>query len=209
MKFADVLALRPAANDSASILAAIEKAEAAARAAISRAHELERQRTASLLTATDAEMEAAEREAAEARRGAERIGALLNEMQTALEAARRREAVEAVREQIEQANKLGEDFVAAWKAKYAKAASVIRDLLLMEAASVKADQQAREAIEEARSRGITDALPELAHARSALFGPNRIMGDAIQLPGPAGELHWHPDAGCFWFQPHQAPRRAW
>ena len=98
MKFADILALRPEADDSASIRAAIERADLKRIEAINRAGDLERRMSAGLLTDDDATMAANEQAATEAKRAADRIEALLAEMRVALAAAEQREGADHAEE---------------------------------------------------------------------------------------------------------------
>lgn len=87
MKFADVLAIRPATTDPACLSIAITEAKAKRIAVLDFASALESEITAKLLTADDEEMEAKEREAATARRAADRLEALIVQMCRALEDA--------------------------------------------------------------------------------------------------------------------------
>jgi hypothetical protein len=93
LTLAEVQALRPPASDAASIRAAIARAEAAQDAALDRAEAIERHMAAALLTASDEAMEVAEREASLAKRGADRLGALLEELRISLAAAEGRDAL--------------------------------------------------------------------------------------------------------------------
>ncbi len=149
MKFLDILALRPAGDDTVSIRAAIERAEIVRNDTITRAGELERAMTRSLLTATDAEMEVAEREAAEAKRAADRLEALLAEMRAALVLAEQRElqADEAARRRAALA--ADADFVAAWRKGYPKICELCATILV-------AQRVADEALAEA---GLRNDLP--------------------------------------------------
>ena len=88
MKFADILAIRPDTTDPACLSTAIDKAKTARIEALDRASAIEAEMSRTLLTADDATMEAAEREAAIARRAADRLEALIIQMNAALEATR-------------------------------------------------------------------------------------------------------------------------
>ena len=87
MKFADVLAIRPATTDPACLSIAIAEAKAKRIAALDFASALESEITAKLLTADDEEMEAKEREATTARRAADRLESLIVQMCRAMEDA--------------------------------------------------------------------------------------------------------------------------
>lgn len=134
MELPSISALRPKDTDSVSIRAAILAAEIARAEALDRAGRLERQMKAALLTATDAELEQAEREAGNSRRGADRIGALIAELRTALADAEAREAGDV--EQARRAAVLAADaaFNAIWTKQYS----------LIEAAAAKVLAAARD-----------------------------------------------------------------
>jgi hypothetical protein len=100
----DIKALRPKAEDSVSIAAAIEAAEAAQVAAEAHAKERAAFRAGALLTATEDELIEAERDAARARLIIDRIGALLQKLRGELADALRRERLDGVRRTIEEAN---------------------------------------------------------------------------------------------------------
>ncbi len=208
MRFDQVMALRPKAGDSASIQAAIDAAKAAGDTARRRADELEAWRKASLLSAADEEMEAAEREAAEARRGAERIDALIEAMRTELGVATRREAVERVLAAVADANAKATRFAEAWREKYAGAAATIHGILQLEAEAVRAAEEAREARKKlCDAKMATDEeLPHPQGVHGDLFGHwTHVMGKAVQLPGPNGEL----DERSFWRPERHEFRRHW
>ncbi|MBN8872848.1 MAG: hypothetical protein J0H67_08435 [Rhodospirillales bacterium] len=115
MKLSDILALRPAADDSATIRASIAKVEAARAEAINRAGSIERDMRASLLTATDAQMQHAERDAATAKLAADRLEMLLGELRPALDAALAREAADVAAVRRDEAIALDAAFVATWR----------------------------------------------------------------------------------------------
>lgn len=115
MNFVDILALRPAANDSASLIDAIAKAEDARIQALDQASHLNAEMARTLLTADDATMEAAEREAATARRASDRIEALIGQMKPMLAEAQEREAADGVQRLVESAIAADEIFVATFR----------------------------------------------------------------------------------------------
>jgi hypothetical protein len=160
MKLNEILALRPAADDSASIRASIEQVEAARAKAINRMGTIERDMRASLLSATDAHMERAEREAAEAKRAADRLGMLLDELRPALAAALAREDAAAAAGRREAALALDTAFLALWREN-------LPEILELCGAILEAKRAADAAFPGAVDRGELPrlALPELAFVR--------------------------------------------
>lgn len=114
MNFTEILALRPEGDDSASIRAAIERAEVKRTEAINRAGELECRMKTGLLTDDDATMAANEAAAAEARRAADRIGALLREMLPLLKEAEAREVEDCSEALRQRAREADAAFVKLW-----------------------------------------------------------------------------------------------
>lgn len=114
MQLSSILSLRPKDTDAASISAAIDKAEAASAEALDLASSLDHKAAGSLLTATDAEIDQAERDAAAARRSADRIDALIGELKGALAEAMQREKVDERAARIAEAVRLDGLFVDAW-----------------------------------------------------------------------------------------------
>ena len=90
MELSEILKLRPASADTASVRAAIAKTEAAHAAELARLAEAEQAIAAVLLTATDKTMATMEADASGIRRGVNRLEALLIEMRDSL-----RRAIEA------------------------------------------------------------------------------------------------------------------
>jgi hypothetical protein len=146
----NIATLRPTASDSASIRDAIAKAEAARTTALDHAGHLDRAMKAALLTASNEELEQAERDANNARRDADRIGALIEELRARLADAEDREAGDHEQDRRAAAIAADEVFVAAWRKHFVKLAEAA-------AAILQAKRQADEAIAAIDRNGL--ALP--------------------------------------------------
>jgi hypothetical protein len=191
MKLDDVLALRPTATDSGSLRAAIHTSQATIARLKVRADELATQRGALLLSASDEDLEEREREIAESHRAADRITALIHEMQRDLISAEFREAKDGAIQSANEANEASDAFLNWWRTEYPRLASEIIEGLNLE---IQAEHQ-REAARIAAAKVASADLPSLPKIRSAVA---EIMGNpslwgwslyrAFQLPSVEGKV---------------------
>lgn len=226
MMDAELLAsLRPEAESSAAIEAAITRGKAAL-ADIERATAARDDGLLRLVMDGAGPIELAAEEGAinAARRTAGMVGRVLAELEARLPAARRREAVARLRELAEKAERASAEAAAAWqgdhaevaeadetaapwRGSYAEAAGRIRDLLgLLAAADRAADAFGRATAIAIRGGeiGKEDAPPLCLPARELLGASGEEVGKLIQLPSPEGRLH----SGAFWV-PAEVLRDTW
>ena len=190
----EILALRPADNTTAAIKAALARAKSARDEALNHAETLEKSAARALLTASDDELLSKERDAALARLSADRISALLPELEEMLPAAERRESVEHITALADRSNSLGEACAAAWRDYPAIVAPLVA-LLTQTREADAAWHAARAALDGAyRSRrdwqpGEIPSAVNLPAHRAMFTGLHVHPVDAIQLPatepGPA------------------------
>lgn len=219
MTLQEILDLRPKGTDRASIVAALEAAKAARVSTLEKAEALERQAAAGLLTATDEELLDLEQQAQSARLAADRIDKLLAEIGALLPPAERAELVATANADLASATKLSEDFCAAWKAKYLKAAMEIVALLELEKQASRAweDMHRRlHQIQATRSDWASGEFPGVGIAPHREMFAGFFYGDGgsaypphfVQLPGvdPAKKTLWTlagPDARLISLKPGQ------
>lgn len=174
---------------SAEIRAAIDEAAAALPSARAEADRIEKQRKASLLTASDEEMEKAERQVAERRRTAERIEVALDVLRGLLTTAEAQDAVQQVKE-LEEAfqQKLGA-LEGAWKKSYPGALATVKKLLALEAEAETAFRLWSLG-QERWAKQADENQPPLAEATGF---PSRPLGLSllrrmVQMPDAQGRL---------------------
>lgn len=207
MDLDDVLALRPVATDSASIAAAIARAEAARADTLARAEALAAEIPDLLLVADNASITAKEAEAVDARRTVERIDVLLEAMRQTLPEAERQERIAAFAADAQAVHAKGVNALNAWLCGYAEAAERIAHILrLMDEAHREAVRVWQERDRLVRAGFSPDELPTVTFAPgdALAIDPFGNPADAVQLPGPMGELN----SRAAW-KPKNAPLRFW
>ncbi|TCH97641.1 hypothetical protein EJV46_16115 [Roseococcus sp. SYP-B2431] len=200
MQYADVMQLRPEAQDSASLAGAILRAERARVESLNRVKDLAGQRSAALLTSDDAELQAMEQQAADAQRAADRIAALIEAMRAEMEVASEREKKEQALHLLEGSNRVATAFLTWWREEYPKHAEAIRAGLLLEQQAHSARAVAQAALE---STGLN--RKSLIYTSAEITGSGSLwslhMGAAFQLPSldgtvwPRASKHFEP----YWF----------
>jgi hypothetical protein len=155
MELSEILSLRPAARDSASICTAIERAETARAAELDRAGMLDAEAARLLLSATDAEIEQRERKAEAARRSADRLDVLIRELRGALERAEHEERADHTAELVAAAVRADAAFVAAWKKHLAPLAEVAAKIVSAKRAADDAIATAQRALGAEHGLGAT------------------------------------------------------
>lgn len=197
MKLEEILALRPKDATAEQIRSALMKARSIVETLRLQADELAEKRAASLLSADDAELLATEEEASRNRLAADRILILITQMEGDLKAAIAREAADRVHAAVLEVNAQAEQFMAAWRKDYPKAAGMIVRLLEMDRAHVEAMDRLSAIMVEAESDGATarEDTPAVITPRHELFHSwTAEIGNAIQLPSVDGCLNHSP----FW-----------
>lgn len=197
MKLEEILALRPKDATAEQIRAALVKARSVVETLRLEADELAEKRAASLLSADDAELLAAEEAASRNRLAADRIILLIAQMEGDLKAAIAREAADRVHAAVLEVNEQAKQFIAAWRKDYSKAAAMIVRLLEMDQAHMQAMERVSSIMAEAQEDGAKprDDTPELIIPRHELFHSWMAeIGHAIQLPSVDGCLNASP----FW-----------
>ncbi|ONG47966.1 hypothetical protein BKE38_22370 [Pseudoroseomonas deserti] len=118
MELSKILGLRPKLQNAESIAAAISQAEALQAQAISREAELKASRGALLISGNAKEVEAGERELAEVRAEAERLGVMVEALKPKLLQAQKEEKSAAFRKKLAEADRLAAEFVELWTTRY-------------------------------------------------------------------------------------------
>jgi len=182
MDMKTVMALRPTADDSASIAAAIQNAEQAEKQARAKATDLEAARAKALLTASDAEIERLERDAALSLRGADRVAAMLPELREQHAAAVLRELREAAEAETIAYNATVAAFMKKWEKDFPHAVESLRGLLTE--CQKMGERRHFPARERAAAAGVKDlsvvrALPAMKLKIGTLY----YRGVAYEIPG--------------------------
>lgn len=200
MNLEEILALRPKDATAEQIRAALQKAGSAVETLRVQADELAEKRAASLLSADDAELLSTEQAASRNRLAADRIVILIGQMEQDLKAAIAREAADRVHAAVLEVNGQAEQFMAAWRKDYPKAAGMIVRLLEMDRAHVQAMEQLAAIVREAHEDGAEarEDTPAVITPRQELFHSWMAeIGNAIQLPSVDGCLNhsafWRPN----------------
>jgi hypothetical protein len=191
MKFSAILAAhaegRP--TSAATIREAIEEAKTALPAAKAEADEIEKQRRTVLLTASDEELEKAEKQVAERRRTAERLEVALETLSQLLAAAEDNDAVAQVQVLAEDFRQKQAALEATWKKSYPTALATVRKLIAMEEEAERAfrawDLGRRRVLEGHPERG--EALPEAEGFPSKTLGFTRLS-EMFHMPDATGRL---------------------
>ena len=182
MDMKTVMALRPTADDSASIAAAIQSAEQAEKQARAKAADLEVARAKALLTASDAEIERLERDAALSLRGADRVAAMLPELREQHAAAVLRELRQAAEEETVAYNATVAAFVKRWEKDFPRAVESLRGLLTE--CQKMGERRHFPARERALVGGVKDLSVVLAPpAMKMKVGTLYYRGAAYEVPG--------------------------
>jgi hypothetical protein len=202
MELTKLLGLRPKLQTAESIAAAIAQAETLHGQAVAREAELKAGRGALLLDGSAKEVDAGERELAEVRAEAERLGVMIEALKPKLEHAKLQEKAAAFRKKVEQLEKDAAQFVAWWTSRYPELANEIREGLLIEE---RAEQALRKLSSELSadpklSEVVGGALPKRPFNR---LNPDplgvysmQVMGIQTRLRPIAGD-HSQPIWGAF------------
>lgn len=197
--------LRPKDDTAAAIEAAIAAADARRQAGEARVKDVSAKWRALLLAGTDAEIDAAEADLAQANREVSRAAAVAQSLAAQLPHARRGEAVAEVVLAVHEANEAAVAFKVWLEETYPGLAAAMLKGLLMETAAIEAYRRAR-ATQEKHKDGVTAAdLPApLFTASGALAGSGHwadVFGKRVSLPLPVTDarlfgqdMAWKPDS---------------
>jgi hypothetical protein len=202
MDITKLLGLRPKMQTSEAIGAAITQAEAERAEALTRIDELTAGRGALLLTGDEKAVEAGERELAELRAQAERLGVMVEALKPTLRQAKMQEKVAEIRALSEEAEKDTAAFTAWWQKRYAGLAQELRDGLLLERKAEQTLRQLGEAaadMEAFQASGV--AMPARPIDRIYLAGqnPTLAVGSMVRLPPASGQPS-RDASNYIWFQ---------
>jgi hypothetical protein len=169
MTIENITALRPKADDSTSIADAIAAAEKARDTASKTAVDRRGKAATALLTATDAEIDAAEAEAIKADRTVQRIEVILTELRPKLVEAQEREQAEANQILVDEAVRLDAAFVTAWGKHYTPLVEAAAKIAVAKRAADVALQSAQQALGITTGLGSTDLPSHEAALHRSIF----------------------------------------
>jgi hypothetical protein len=191
MKFSAVLsaAAKGTPVSITDIREAIAEAQAALPTALEEAAKIEAQRRAVLLTASDNDLEQAERQVAERRRTAERLEVALVALASDLKKAETAETTNEVAALAAIYRQKAEAVEAFWKKSYPGALSAVRMLLELEADADLAltTWQRRRAVAVRNQAALEEELPIPPNLATPIFGLSRLK-EVVQMPDTNGRL---------------------
>jgi hypothetical protein len=201
--------LRPKDSSAAAIQAAIAAADAKRQAAEARAKDGAAKLPALLLTASDAEIDAAEAEIARDNRDAARAGAVAESLRAQLPIARKAEAVAAVAGAVHRANEAAVAFQVWIEDRYPALVAAMVEGLHLEVAAIDAYRRARSLRDLHQADIAATDLPSPLNTASGLLagGGNwaEVFGKRVSLPLPVTDarlfgpdMAWKPaDASSY------------
>jgi hypothetical protein len=169
MTIENITALRPKADDSTSIADAIAAAEKARDTASRTAVDRRGKAATALLTATDAEIDAAEAEAVQADRTVQRIDVILAELRPKLVEAQERERAEANQLLVDEAVRLDTAFLVAWDKLYSPLVEAAAKIAAAKRAADAALQSAQQALGIPTGLGATELPSHEAALHRSIF----------------------------------------
>lgn len=208
----DFTEFQPSDETPAAIATALDAAIVRHGACARRADELQERRQGMLLTSSDRDIEAIERERAVVLRDADRLALIIPELQRRLAAARRVADGADVRRLAEDASEKAEAFLSWWDAKYRRLAPQIVAGLQLEREATMARVRLHQALARTGINLSAEGISEPRWPSVVITGTNYAsqieIGDLVTLPSMNG---WPVliNGGDFLFPGHVAQTPFW